>query len=101
MKFGIIACSRMPKRSFIPCIIKSGFAELEIIGSRSTDNAKIFSNEFNCKKYGTYEDVLSDDSVDAVYISTQIGTHEDLAVMAASAGKHILCEKSSKTSSEK
>ena len=100
IKFGIIGCSRIAKRSFIPGIIKSGFAELEIIGSRSTDNAKIFSNEFNCKKYGTYEDVLSDDSVDAVYISTPIGTHEDLAVMAASAGKHILCEKSSTTSFE-
>ena len=98
IKFGIIGCSRIAKRSFIPGIIKSGLAELEIIGSRSIDNAKNFSNEFDCKKHGTYEDVLLDDSVDAVYISTPIGTHEDWAVKAASAGKHILCEKSSTTS---
>ena len=100
IKFGIIGCSRIAKRSFIPATIKSEFAEIEIIGSRSVDNAKIFSNEFDCKKYGTYEDVFSDDSVDAVYISTPIGTHEDWVLKAASAGKHIICEKSSTTSFE-
>ena len=71
-----------------------------MIGSRSIDKAKKFSNEFNCKKYGTFEDVISDDSVDAVYISTPIGIHEEWAIKAASAGKHILCEKSSTTSFE-
>ena len=100
IKFGIIGCSRIAKRSIIPAIIKSEFAELEMIGSRSQDKAKIFSNEFNCKKYGSYEDVISDNSVDAVYISTPIGTHEEWAIKAASAGKHIHCEKSSTTSFE-
>ena len=100
IKFGIIGCSRIAKRSTIPAIIKSEFAEIEIIGSRSLDKAKTFSNEFNSQKFGTYEDVISDDSVDAVYISTPIGTHEEWAIKAASAGKHILCEKSSTTSFE-
>jgi len=100
IKFGIIGCSRIAKQSVVPAIIKSEFAEIEIIGSRSIDKAKTFSNEFNSKKFGTYEDVISDDSVDAVYISTPIGTHEDWAIKAASAGKHILCEKSSTTSFE-
>ena len=100
IKFGIIGCSRIAKRSVIPAITKSEFAETEMIGSRSIDKAKIFSNEFNCEKYGTFEDVISDDSVDAVYISTPIGTHEEWAIKAASAGKHILCEKSSTTSFE-
>ena len=100
IKFGIIGCSRIAKRSAVPAIIKSEFAEIEIIGSRSLDKAKTFSNEFNSQKFGTYEDVISDDSVDAVYISTPIGTHEDWAIKAASAGKHILCEKSSTTSFE-
>ena len=74
LKFGIIGCSRIAKRSVIPAIIKSEIAELEIIGSRSIDKAKEFSNEFNCEKFGTYEDVISDDSVDVVYISTPINT---------------------------
>ena len=100
IKFGIIGCSRIAKRSVIPAITTSEFAEIEMIGSRSIDKAKKFSNEFNCKKYGTFEDVISDDSVDAVYISTPIGIHEEWAIKAASAGKHILCEKSSTTSFE-
>ena len=95
LKFGIIGCSRIAKRSVIPAIMKSQFAELEIIGSRSTDKAKEFSKEFNCKKFGTYEDVISDDSVDAVYISTPISTHEEWSIKATSAGKHVYVEKSS------
>ena len=94
LKFGIIGCSRIAKRSIIPVILKSEFADLEIIGSRSVDKAKEFSSEFNCKKFGTYEDVISDNSVDAVYISTPVGTHAEWSNKATSAGKHVYCEKS-------
>ena len=95
LKFGVIGCSRIAKRSVIPAILKSECTELEIIGSRSTDKAKEFANEFNCKKFGSYEDVISDNSVDAVYISTPIGTHEEWSIKATSAGKHVYVEKSS------
>ena len=95
LKFGIIGCSRIAKKSVIPAILKSEFAELEIIGSRTAKKSKEFSMEFNCKKNGTYDDVIFDDSINAVYISTPIGTHEELAMKAASAGKHVYCEKSS------
>ena len=95
LKFGIIGCSRIAKRSVIPAILKSKFAELEMIGSRTQEKSKEFANKFNCKKYGTYDDVISDDSIDAVYISTPIGTHAKWSNKAASAGKHVYCEKSS------
>jgi NDP-hexose-3-ketoreductase len=95
IKFGIIGCSRIAKRSVIPAIIKSEFAELEIIGSRSTDKAKEFASEFNCEKFGTYEDVILDDSVDVVYISTPIHTHAEWSNKATAAGKHVYVEKSS------
>ena len=95
LKFGIIGCSRIAKKSVIPAIIKSEYAGLEIIGSRSTDKAKEFAKEFDCKKFGTYEDVISDDSVDAVYISTPIGTHAEWSKKATAAGKHVYVEKSS------
>jgi len=94
LKFGIIGCSRIARKSVIPAILKSEFAELEIIGSRTIEKSKEFSTEFNCKKNGTYDDVISDDSINAVYISTPIGTHAELAMKAASAGKHVYCEKS-------
>ena len=95
LKFGIIGCSKIAKRSVIPAILKSEFAELKVIGSRSKEKSNEFSNEFNCKENGTYDDVIFDESVDIVYISTPIGTHAELAIKAASAGKHVYCEKSS------
>ena len=100
IKIGIIGCSRIAKRSVIPAIIKSKYAEIEIIGSRTENKAKEFCKEFNCKKFGTYEDVIKDKSVDAVYISTPIGTHEEWAIKSALEGKHVYCEKSSTTSFE-
>ena len=95
LKFGIIGCSRIARKSVIPAILKSEFAELEIIGSRTIEKSEKFSSEFNCRKNGTYDDVIFDDSINAVYISTPIGTHAELAMKAASAGKHVYCEKSS------
>jgi len=100
IKIGIIGCSRIAKRSVIPAIMKSEFAEIEMIGSRTERKAKEFSKEFDCKKYGTYEDVIKDKSVDVVYISTPIGTHEEWAIKSALEGKHVYCEKSSTTSFE-
>ena len=95
LKFGIIGCSRIAKRSVIPAIQKSEYAELEIIGSRSTDKAKEFASEFNCDKFGSYDDVISDDSVDVGYISTPIGTHAEWCNKATAIGKHVYVEKSS------
>ncbi|EPA05302.1 Gfo/Idh/MocA family protein [Candidatus Nitrosarchaeum limnium] len=100
IRFGIIGCSRISDSSTIPAIIESQYAELEFIGSRTTAKAKRFAKKFDCKKYGTYEEVLKDNQVDAVYISVPIGLHEKWSIRAARAGKHILCEKSSTSSYE-
>ena len=98
IRFGIIGCSRIAESSTIPAIINSEYAELVHIGSRSSEKAEKFANKFNCKKYGTYKDVLSDENIDAVYISTPVGLHEDWTIAAARSGKHVLCEKSSTNS---
>ena len=100
LKFGIIGCSSISERSTIPAIQKSDFAELKMIGSRSETKAMEFAKKFGCNKFGSYDDVLDDNDIDAVYISTPIGTHEELSIKAAKAGKHILCEKSSTVSFE-
>ena len=83
LKFGIIGCSRIAKRSVIPAIIKSEYSKLEVIGSRSSDKAKKIASEVNCVSYGSYEDVISNNEIDIVYISTPIGTHEEWAIKAA------------------
>jgi predicted dehydrogenase len=98
IKIGIIGCSTIAKNSTIPAILKSNYSKLEYIGSRFDEKAKKYADEFNCKKFGSYQDILNDNEVDAVYISTPVGNHEEWVLKSAKAGKHILCEKSSTNS---
>ena len=95
IKIGIIGCSTIAESSTIPAIGKSNKIKLEHIGSRSKEKAEKYAKKFQTKKYGNYQSVLDDDDVNAVYISTPIGNHEEWVIKAAKAGKHILCEKSS------
>ena len=98
IRIGIIGCSTIARNSTLPAILKSNNTKLEYIGSRSNNKALEFSKIFDCKKFGTYDDVINDENVDAVYISTPVGNHEEWVLKSAKAGKHILCEKSSTTS---
>jgi len=100
INIGIIGCSTIAKNSTIPAILNSNNTKLEHIGSRSNNKALEFSKTFDCEKYGTYDDVINDKNVDAVYISTPVGNHEEWVLKSAKAGKHVLCEKSSTTSFE-
>lgn len=95
LRFGVIGCSRIALSSTIPAILESQFTSLEHIGSRDVNKAENFSKKFHCTKFGSYEDVLNDAIIDAVYISLPVGLHEEWVIKAAKAGKHILCEKSS------
>jgi len=95
VKFGIIGCSRIADSSTIPAIKNSQFAELKIIGSRSEQKAEKFAKKFDCELFGSYDDVIENDKVDSVYISLPVGLHEEWALKASEAGKHVLCEKSS------
>ena len=94
IKFGIIGCSSIAKKSTIPAIITNKNSIVEMIGSRSITKAEKFAKEFDCNKFGNYEDVLKNENIAAVYISLPISMHEKWAIKAAKAGKHILCEKS-------
>ncbi len=94
IRFGVIGCSTIAKKSTIPAIINSKNSTLEMIGSRDLTKAKKFANEFSCKKYGNYQEVLENNEIDAVYISLPINLHEEWSIKAAKHGKHVLCEKS-------
>lgn len=94
IRFGIIGCSSIAERITIPAILEAKDSTLQFIGSRDLCKAKKFAKNFFCDSYGSYENVLRDDSVDAVYISLPIGLQENWVIRAANAGKHIICEKS-------
>jgi len=98
IRFGIIGCSSIAERNTIPAIKQAQNSDLRYIGSRYHHKAQKFSKKFSCRYYGSYEDVLETDDVDAVYISLPITLQEEWVLKSAKAGKHILCEKSAATS---
>src|SRR3990167_10728171 len=97
IRFGVIGCSRIARKSVLPAILDSNLARLAMIGSRSKVKAIAFAKEFHCNSYGSYEDVLGNKNIDAVYISLPIALHEEWAIKAAKAKKHVLCEKPAAT----
>jgi D-xylose 1-dehydrogenase (NADP+, D-xylono-1,5-lactone-forming) len=72
----------------------SGVAEIAAVASRDGDRAKAYAQEHGIERaHGSYEDLLDDPGVDAVYISLPNSMHVEWSVKALEAGKHVLCEK--------
>ena len=68
--------------------------KLYAVGSRSSDKAKQFAKKYNVKNfYGSYEELASDPSVDAIYIATPHVLHCENTLMCIGNGKAVLCEK--------
>jgi predicted dehydrogenase len=67
---------------------------LVAVGSRTTESARKFADEFGISRsHGSYEALLADTQVQAVYIATPHPQHAEWIIAAAKAGKHVLCEK--------
>jgi xylose dehydrogenase (NAD/NADP) len=94
LRWGILGAARIARREVIPSIIKSSNGSLQAIGSRDLAKAKELQSEFGFRSaYGSYEEVLADSDVDALYIPLPNNQHCEWVLKAAAAGKHILCEK--------
>jgi predicted dehydrogenase len=64
------------------------------VGSRTEASANAFADEFDIpRRYGSYEELVSDPDVDAVYVSTPHPMHHANTLLALNAGKPVLCEK--------
>ena len=69
-------------------------AELVAIASRTQERAEDWASEHNVPRaYGSYEELLNDPEVDAIYIPTPPSMHAEWTIKAAEHGKHVLCEK--------
>ena len=80
--------------TFAGGVLGSATGRLAAVGSRSQAAADRFGGEFSVpRRHGSYEALLADPEVHAVYISTPHPLHAEWAIKAAEAGKHILCEK--------
>ncbi len=92
LNWGIIACGSIAHR-FAEGVSKSKTGTLYASASRSLEKAEAFAQKHGGKAYGSYEELLADPAVDAVYIATPHNLHAEWTIKAAQAGKAILCEK--------
>ena len=94
MRFGVLGISNhFVKRVLLP-LKRSEEAEIYAIASRSAGKAREFAREHGIRKwYGSYDALLNDKDVDAVYIPLPNHLHAEYIKKAADAGKHVLCEK--------
>ena len=68
-------------------------AEVTAVLDTTAKKAEKMAAEYNCAWYTRAEDMLADPNVDAVAICLPSGLHQELTILAARAGKHVICEK--------
>jgi predicted dehydrogenase len=94
VNWGVLSCAGIADKAVIPGIKEAGNAKLYAISSRSSEKLADFKARHNpVKVYESYEAMLEDPEIDAVYIPLPNGMHHEWVLKAASKKKHILCEK--------
>jgi len=93
VRFGILSTADI-NRLLIPGAHASGKVELIAVASRDQTKADAYAREWNIERaYGSYDALLADPDVEAVYISLPNTMHCEWSIRAVEAGKHVLCEK--------
>lgn len=94
VRWGILSTADIGMAKVTPAIQKSAHSEVVAIASRDLARAEAAADRLGIPKaYGTYEALLSDPDIDAVYNPLPNHLHVPMTVAAARAGKHVLCEK--------
>jgi predicted dehydrogenase len=94
VRWGVLGVANIFAHRVLPPMQRLKVAELRAVASRSAQKAKQFAEERGIPGwYGSYEELLADPKVEAVYIPLPNHLHAPWIAKAASAGKHILCEK--------
>lgn len=94
VRWGILSTAAIAKRAVIPGLQKGESNEVVAIASRDSQRAREAAAELGiAKSYGSYQDLLDDPEVDAIYNPLPNHLHLPWSVRALEAGKHVLCEK--------
>jgi predicted dehydrogenase len=94
IKWGILSTATIAVQQVIPAMLKSKYCNVYAISSRSLDKAKSVAARFNIPKYyNTYDELLENQEIEAVYIPLPNHLHVPWAIKALQAGKHVLVEK--------
>jgi len=94
IRWGVISTANIGRWAVNPAIQASKNGELVAVASRDEARAREFAAQGGIPiVYGSYEQLLADDGIDAVYIPLPNSMHREWTIRAAEAGKHVLCEK--------
>ena len=97
INIGIIGTSEIAFRRFLPALLKNDKFNYIGIASRNLKNTEKFINEYGVVGYSSYEQMIYDKNIDALYIPLPPALHYDWAKKALESGKHVFLEKPSTT----
>ncbi|MFI8432590.1 Gfo/Idh/MocA family protein [Streptomyces sp. NPDC079020] len=93
VRWGVLATGGIAA-SFTADVRAMPDAEVVAVASRTDASAKAFADRFGIgRAYGSWAELVADDTVDIVYVATPHSAHREAAGLALEAGKHVLCEK--------
>ena len=93
VRYGVLGAANIA-RSFTRGLAGSKLATVAAVASRSADKAAAFATEMAIpRSHGSYEALLADPEIDAIYNPLPNDLHAEWTIKAAAAGKHVLCEK--------
>jgi predicted dehydrogenase len=101
LRWGVLSTAKIGIGKVIPATAAAARCEVVAIASRDLGRAQAAASELGiARAYGSYEDLLADPDVDAVYNPLPNHLHAEWTIAAARAGKHVLCEKPLATTTE-
>ena len=94
LRIGVLSTADIAIKKVIPGMHRAARVEIAAIASRDRDQARAVAERLDIPRaHGTYDALLADPDIDAVYIPLPNHLHAEWTIAAARAGKHVLCEK--------
>src|SRR6266852_2128957 len=94
VRWGVLSTANIATGQVLPAMQQGTYCEIAAIASRSPEKARAAAAQLGIPKaYGSYEALLADPEIDAIYNPLPNHLHVPWSIRAAEAGKHVLCEK--------
>lgn len=93
LRIGLLGCAAIARRKILPAMAVHPCIQVAAVASRDGRRAQHLAAEYGARATATYDDLLDDPDVDAVYVPLPASLHEPWTAAALRAGKHVLAEK--------
>jgi predicted dehydrogenase len=94
VRWGVLSTANIGTEKVLPAMQQSAYCQIDAIGSRNLEKAQAAATQLGIPKaYGSYEELLADPDIDAIYNPLPNHLHVSWSIKALQAGKHVLCEK--------